>query len=167
MSRGLNKGMFLGYVGADPEGRVTQSGTSVATFSLATTREWRNEVGQKQEKTEWHRCVVWSGLADVVTKYVTKGMRLYVEGAVEYRQYQDKDGQTRHVTEINVKELIMLTSAKGAGSAAGPDSGAGPADDPTSFNYGANAGDDDGEFEGEAAPLPAAKKGGRKTAGRR
>lgn len=114
MSRSLNKITLIGNVGNDPEVRSTTGGSRVATFSLATSRTWKDASGQKQEKTEWHRCIVWntktSTLADIVEQYVKKGDKLYVEGRVEYRQWQDKDGQTRYSTEINVQQLIMLGS---------------------------------------------------------
>jgi single-strand DNA-binding protein len=117
VSRSLNKVMLIGNLGSDPEVRSTTGGNRVATFSLATTRSWSGNNGEKQEKTEWHRCVVWNargtGLADVVEKYVKKGDRLYVEGRIEYRQWQDKDGQTRYTTEINVREMVMLGSPRG------------------------------------------------------
>ena len=100
----------------------------MATFSLATSRTWNDQSGQRQEKTEWHRCVVWntkgSQLADIVEKYVHKGDKLYVEGRIEYRQWQDKDGQTRYSTEINVRELIMLSSRQGGGGYEGDEGGA-------------------------------------------
>lgn len=112
MSRSLNKATLIGNLGNDPEIRTTANGGKVATFSLATSRQWNTPGGEKQEKTEWHRCVVWnareSGLADVVEKYCKKGDRLYVEGRIEYRQWQDKENQTRYTTEINVRELMML-----------------------------------------------------------
>ena len=118
MSRSLNKAMLIGNVGNDPEVRSTQGGSRVATFSVATSRSWKDAAGAKQEKTEWHRCVVWnskhSSLADIVEKYVKKGDKLYIEGAIEYRQWQDKDGNTRYSTEINVRELTMLGSPAGA-----------------------------------------------------
>jgi single-strand DNA-binding protein len=115
----LNKVTLIGNLGNDPEVRSTTGGNRVATFSLATSRSWNDASGSKQEKTEWHRCVVWntksSQLADIVEKYVKKGDKLYVEGRIEYRQWQDKDGQTRYSTEINVRELIML-GGKGGGA---------------------------------------------------
>lgn len=118
MSRSLNKVTLIGNVGADPEVRSTTGGNRVATFSLATSRTWNDASGAKQEKTEWHRCVVWnskaSTLADIVERYVKKGDKLFVEGRIEYRQWQDKDGQTKYSTEINVRELIMLGSPKGS-----------------------------------------------------
>jgi single-strand DNA-binding protein len=121
VSRSLNKVTLIGNLGNDPEVRSTTGGNRVATFSLATSRSWNDQSGAKQEKTEWHRCVVWntkgSQLADIVEKYVKKGDKIYVEGRIEYRQWQDKENQTRYSTEINVRELIMLGGGKGGGGA--------------------------------------------------
>lgn len=117
MSRSLNKVTLIGNLGADPEVRSTSGGNRVATFSLATSRTWTGASGEKQEKTEWHRCVVWnsktSQLADIVERYLHKGDKVYVEGRIEYRQWQDKENQTRYSTEINVRELIMLSGRSG------------------------------------------------------
>lgn len=119
MSRSLNKAILIGNVGSDPEIRTVGNGGRVAQFSLATGRVWTDAAGAKQEKTEWHRCVVWntkfSTLADVVEKYVKKGERVYVEGEIEYRQWQDKEGQTRYTTEIKVRELMLLGGRAGGG----------------------------------------------------
>jgi single-strand DNA-binding protein len=119
VSRSLNKVMLIGNLGADPEVRSTNNGTRVATLSLATSRQWTTQAGEKQEKTEWHRCVVWntrsSGLADVVEKYLKKGDRVYVEGRIEYRTWQDREGQTRYTTEVNVRDLVMLSGRGDAG----------------------------------------------------
>ncbi|HUO51072.1 MAG TPA: single-stranded DNA-binding protein [Gemmatimonadaceae bacterium] len=119
MSRSLNKVTLIGNLGADPEVRSTTGGNRVANFSLATSRAWTGANGDKQEKTEWHKCIAWnsksSTLADIIERYVKKGDKVYVEGRIEYRQYQDKDGQTRYVTEINVRELIMLSGRQGGG----------------------------------------------------
>lgn len=113
MSKSLNRVTLIGNVGNDPEVRSTTGGTRVATISLATGRQWTDASGNKQEKTEWHRLIIWNGkndkgLADVVEKYVHKGDRLCIEGEIEYRQWQDKDGNTRYTTEIKVRDLIML-----------------------------------------------------------
>lgn len=119
MSRSLNKVTLIGNIGADPEIRTTPNGSKVAQFSLATSRQWNSASGEKQEKTEWHKCVAWNagskgtGLADIIEKYVKKGDKLYVEGRVEYRQYEDKDKQTRYVTEINVREILLLGGGRG------------------------------------------------------
>jgi single-strand DNA-binding protein len=119
--------MLIGNLGADPEVRSTNNGTRVATVSLATSRQWTTQGGEKQEKTEWHRCVVWNtrqtGLADVVEKYLKKGDRVYVEGRIEYRTWKDREGQTRYTTEVNVRDLVML-SGRGDGGGAG-ESGSG------------------------------------------
>jgi single-strand DNA-binding protein len=127
MSRSLNKVMLIGNLGSDPEVRATPGGNRVAQFSLATSRTWNDQSGVRQEKTEWHRCVVWntkaSQLADIVERYVKKGDKIYVEGRIEYRQWQDKDGQTRYSTEINVRELLLLGGRREGHE--GDDAGAG------------------------------------------
>lgn len=120
MSRSLNRAMLIGNLGADPEVRSTSNGGRVATLSLATSRRWKNQAGELQEKTEWHRVVAWnnrgSNLADVVERYCKKGDKVYVEGNIEYRSWQDREGQTRYTTEIIARELILL-------SGRGPDGG--------------------------------------------
>jgi len=121
VSRSVNKVTLIGNLGNDPEVRTTAGGSKVATFSLATGRQWTGASGEKQEKTEWHRCVAWNGkgsgmgLADIVEKYCRKGERVFVEGSIEYGQYKDKEGQTRYTTEIKVRELMLLGSGKGGG----------------------------------------------------
>ncbi|MDQ3696588.1 MAG: single-stranded DNA-binding protein, partial [Gemmatimonadota bacterium] len=121
MSRSLNKVTLIGNLGADPEVRSTAGGGRVANFSIATGRVWTGTNGEKQEKTEWHKCVVWntktSQLADIVERYLKKGDKAYVEGRIEYRQWQDKEGQTRYMTEINVRELLMLSGRSGGDAA--------------------------------------------------
>jgi single-strand DNA-binding protein len=94
----------------------------VATLSLATSRQWTSASGERQEKTEWHRVVLWnnnkgSGLADVAEKYMKKGDKLYVEGQIEYRTWEDRDGNTRYATEIRAREVIMLSPRAGGGDA--------------------------------------------------
>jgi single-strand DNA-binding protein len=109
-------------MGADPEVRSTANGSRVANLSLATSRQWNNQAGEKQEKTEWHRIVVWnsriSKLADFAEKYLKKGDRVYVEGRIEYRTWEDREGNTRYSTEINARELIPLSSKGGGGGGA-------------------------------------------------
>lgn len=125
----LNKVMLIGNVGKAPEIRTTKTGGKVAQLSLATTRKWTDSSGQKQEKTEWHRLVVWnrgkSGLADVVERYVNKGDKLYAEGSIETRSYE-KDGDTKYVTEINVSDIVLLGGGK---RDAAPDRNDAPADE--------------------------------------
>jgi single-strand DNA-binding protein len=113
VSRSLNKAILIGNLGADPEVRSTSNGSRVATLSVATSRQWKNQAGEKQEKTEWHRVILWnnkgSNLADIAERYCKKGDKVYVEGSIEYRSWQDREGQTRYTTEITARELIMLS----------------------------------------------------------
>lgn len=158
MSRSLNKVTLIGNLGADPEVRSTSGGNRVATFSLATSRAWTGTAGDKQEKTEWHRCVVWnnksSQLADIVERYLRKGDKVYVEGRIEYRQWQDKENQTRYTTEINVRELIMLSGRAGGGQdmdggvAAGARSGGARNSRASSGSAGGGGGNDFDDFQG-------------------
>jgi single-strand DNA-binding protein len=126
MSRSLNKVLLIGNLGKDPEIRSTTGGQRVAEFSVATSRTWNDASGSKQEKTEWHRCVVWSrgaqggGLVDVVERYLKKGDKVYIEGAIEYRQWQDKEGQTRYATDIKVTDLVMLGGGRGGDEGGAP-----------------------------------------------
>jgi single-strand DNA-binding protein len=119
VSRSLNKAILIGNLGADPEVRSTSNGSRVATLSVATSRQWKNQAGEKQEKTEWHRVVLWnnkgSNLADIAERYCKKGDKVYVEGSIEYRSWQDREGQTRYTTEITARELILL-SGRGDGA---------------------------------------------------
>ena len=111
----LNKVILLGNVGKEPDVRTTNGGSKVAQVSLATSRQWTDSAGTKQDKTEWHKLVVWnrgkSTLADVVERYVKKGDKLCVEGSIEYREYE-KDGQKRYTTEINVSAITLLGGGK-------------------------------------------------------
>jgi single-strand DNA-binding protein len=112
MSRSLNRVVLLGNLGADPEIRTTANGGKVATLSLATSRQWTKD-GEKQEKTEWHRVVLWDNakgakLASLAESYLTKGSKLYVEGQIEYRSWE-KDGVTKYTTEIVGREVILLS----------------------------------------------------------
>lgn len=160
MSRSLNKAMLIGNVGQDPEVRATQNGGRVASFSLATSRTWNGPNGDRQEKTEWHRCVVWNGgkgqgmgLADVVEKYVKKGDKLYIEGTIEYRQWQDKENQTRYTTEIRVRELVMLSGKSGGGDFDGESSQPSRSSRPAAAQRGAGAAGASSEFEDFPAAL--------------
>ena len=119
MSRSLNKVQLIGNLGADPEIRSTANGTKVATLSIATSRQWTGQSGERQEKTEWHRVVLWnnnrgSGLADVAERFLKKGAPVYVEGRIEYRTWEDREGKTRYTTEIVGRELIMLSGRSDA-----------------------------------------------------
>jgi single-strand DNA-binding protein len=163
VSRSLNRVTLIGNVGADPEIRTTPGGGRVAQFSLATTRQWTGQSGDKQEKTEWHRIVAWDSargakLANVIEQYVKKGDKLYVEGSIEYRQWQDKENQTRYSTEIKAFEVILLGGRGGSGGGGGE--GAGPpraASTPRAKSAPPAAGGDFEEFgdaEGDDDDLP-------------
>lgn len=123
VAKSLNKVQLIGNLGADPEVRSIPSGARVANFSLATSRQWTDQAGAKQEKTEWHRIIAWNskggrgqGLADIVEKYLKKGDKVYVEGSIEYRSYEDKkDGATKYITEIKAFEIILLGGKGGEG----------------------------------------------------
>ena len=127
MSRSLNKVMLIGNLGADPEVRSTNNGSRVATLSLATSRQWTAQGGEKQEKTEWHRVVLWNNkggqLADLAEKCMKKGDRIYVEGRIEYRTWEDREKQTRYVTEIIGREVVLLSSRGGGGGGGGAGGG--------------------------------------------
>lgn len=110
MSRGLNKVMLIGNLGADPEIRTTSDGTMVATLSLATNFTFKNAKGDKITQTEWHRVTAWRGLAEISQKFLNKGSKLYVEGRISYGSYE-KDGITRYTSEIVADEITMLDSA--------------------------------------------------------
>jgi single-strand DNA-binding protein len=106
----VNKAILVGRLGADPEVRNTPSGSSVAQFNIATSESWVDKTGQKQEKTEWHRIVVWGKLASVCGQYLKKGRLVYVEGKLQTRQWQDKENQTRYTTEVVANTVQFLGS---------------------------------------------------------
>jgi single-strand DNA-binding protein len=103
----VNKVQLLGNIGKDPEVRETKAG-NIANMVMATSERYTDKSGQKQEKTEWHNLVVFGKLADIVAKYVKKGDKLYVEGSITTRKWEDKEGNTRYNTEIKVRDLTML-----------------------------------------------------------
>lgn len=109
MAKSVNKAILIGNVGKDPEVRYTPNNTPVATFSLATTESWKDQSGKQSERTDWHNLVVWGKLAEICRDYVKKGQRIYVEGRIQSRSYDDKDNIKRYITEINVSDLVMLT----------------------------------------------------------
>ncbi|MBA3008437.1 MAG: single-stranded DNA-binding protein [Proteobacteria bacterium] len=116
----LNKVMLIGHLGKDPEIRATQSGTSVVTFTMATTERWKDKDGQMQEITEWHRVVAWRKLAEICGNYLHKGSKVYIEGKLQTRKWQDQNGNDKYTTEIVANEMKMLDSK---GSAEGGYSG--------------------------------------------
>ena len=135
MSRGINKVILIGNLGQDPEVRYTQSGDAVVTISLATSESWKDKnTGEAQERTEWHRVVFFGKVAEVVEKYLTKGSKVYVEGQLRTRKWQDKDGQDRYTTEVVVSlggTLQMLDSRPEGGASTNQGQGNGrPAQTP-------------------------------------
>lgn len=108
MARSVNLAILLGNLGADPVIRATASGARVAEISLATERTWNDRNGQRNSKTEWHRVIAWGPLADILERYARKGTQLHVQGSIEYRSYEDRDGQTKWTTEIRAQEISLL-----------------------------------------------------------
>lgn len=111
----INKAILIGNLGADPEVRYTQAGAAIANFTMATVETWTKD-GNKEEKTEWHRIVAFARLGEICGEYLTKGSRVYIEGRIQTRQWEDKDGQKRYTTEIVAKEMKMLTPRGGSSS---------------------------------------------------
>ena len=116
MARGVNKVTLIGNLGADPEIRYTANGSAVANVRLATAESWRDrESGEQQERTEWHRVVFFSRLAEIVGEYLKKGSQVYIEGRLQTRKWQDRDGNDRYTTEIVANEMQMLGGRGGGG----------------------------------------------------
>ena len=120
MPRGVNKVILIGNLGADPETRYTASGSAVTNIRLATTDSWRDrQSGERQERTEWHRVVFFSRLAEIAAEYLRKGSQCYIEGQIRTNKWQGQDGQDRYTTEIIANEMQMLGSRGGGGGGAG------------------------------------------------
>ncbi|MBF0347835.1 MAG: single-stranded DNA-binding protein [Magnetococcales bacterium] len=141
MSRSLNKVQLIGNLGADPEVRATQDGKSVATLRIATSESWNDSQGQKQERTEWHRVVIFGRLAEVVQQYLRKGSQIYIEGKLQTRKWTDKQGVERYTTEIVSgypgSQMLMLGGGRSGG---GSYSGGGGSPSYDSGDYGPPAG---------------------------
>ena len=112
--RGVNKVILVGNLGKDPELRYTNSGVAVASFSLATSDSSKDAEGNVQDRTQWHNLVAWRKLAEICAEYLKKGSKVYVEGKLQYRTYDDKNGVKRYVTEIWMDNMVMLDSRGGA-----------------------------------------------------
>ena len=128
----VNKVILLGNLGADPEVRYTNTGTAVANFRIATNERWNDKNGATQERTEWHNIVAWGKLAEICGKYLKKGRSVYVEGRLQTRSWDDKDGQKRYSTEIISDRIELLGRREGGGSGGG----------------GRDRDDDDGGYQG-------------------
>ena len=122
MARGINKVILVGNLGADPETRYTANGSAVCNLRIATSETWRDkQTGDMQERTEWHRVVLFNRLGEIAGEYLRKGRQVYIEGKLQTRKWQDQNGQDRYTTEIVANEMQML----GGGGQGGPASGSG------------------------------------------
>ena len=108
----VNKVILIGNLGRDPDFRATSSGQAVANFSIATTEKWNDKDGQRQERTDWHNIVLWGRLAEIANQYLKKGSSIYVEGRLQTRSWEDKDGNKRYIAEVVGSALQMLDSHK-------------------------------------------------------
>ncbi|MBF0368678.1 MAG: single-stranded DNA-binding protein [Magnetococcales bacterium] len=130
MSRSLNRVQLIGNLGSDPEIRFTQDGRPIANLSLATSDSWNDKQGQRQERTEWHRVVVFGKLAEIIQQYLRKGSKIYIEGKLQTRKWTDQQGQDRYTTEVVLNpydgQMIMLGGrSEGGGQGAGYGGGGG------------------------------------------
>jgi single-strand DNA-binding protein len=116
MAGGVNKVILVGNLGADPDMRYTPSGAGVCELRIATSDSWTDKNGQRQERTEWHRVIVWGKRAEVCAKYLAKGRQVYVEGRIQTRNYDDKDGNKRYITEVIANDVQFLGGKDGGGA---------------------------------------------------
>jgi single-strand DNA-binding protein len=126
----LNKVMLIATLGKDPELRYTTSGTAVASFSAATNEKFKNRSGEWEERTEWHNIILWGRLAEIAGEYLTKGKPVYLEGRLQTRKWQDREGKDRFTTEIVAERMQMLGARNGSGNSGGGNGGAGKNMDP-------------------------------------
>jgi single-strand DNA-binding protein len=144
MAGSVNKAILIGHLGADPEMRYTSSGTGVCELRLATNENWTDKNGQKQERTEWHRVIVWGKQGENCSKFLSKGRQVYVEGRLQTRSWEDKEGNKRYTTEVIANDVRFL-SGGGSGGGGGGGGGGGRGDQgPPPGNFG--GGDDDIPF---------------------
>ena len=141
MAAGVNKVILIGNLGRDPELRYTQSGQAVANFTLATTETWNKREGGREERTEWHRIVAWGRTAELCAQYLSKGRTVYVEGRLQTREWENREGQKQRTTEIVALNVQFLGGPRGGGSSAGQSDGAGSGDG--SDSGGPESGSDD------------------------
>ena len=119
MARGVNKVILVGTLGADPDTRYTPSNAAVTNLSIATNESWKDkQSGEQKEKTEWHRVVMFNRLAEIATEYLRKGSQVYIEGKIQTRKWEDKEGKDRWTTEIVANEMQMLGSRSSGGNSA-------------------------------------------------
>ena len=126
MARGVNKVILVGNLGADPETRAMPSGATVSNIRIATSESWKDKTsGEQQERTEWHRVVLFGRLGEIASEYLKKGSQVYIEGSLRTRKWQDKQGQDRYSTEIVASEMQMLGGRGGGGGQGGMGGGTG------------------------------------------
>jgi len=124
MARGINKVILVGHLGADPESRAMPSGRNVTNLRLATSESWKDkQSGEQKERTEWHAIVLYDRLGEVASEYLRKGSQVYIEGRIQTRKWQDKEGKDRYTTEIIANDMQMLGGRGGAGSGGGSHAG--------------------------------------------
>jgi single-strand DNA-binding protein len=121
MAKDLNKVMLTGHLGADPEMRYTPQGSAVTTFRVAAGRTWKSSDGTQHDDTEWFRVVAWDKLGEICNQYLTKGTRVYVEGRLQTRKWQDQNGLDRYSTEVIANDMIILSSKQDRPAAAAPE----------------------------------------------
>ena len=158
MASGVNKVILVGRLGDDPETRYTQGGSAVTQFSIATSESWRDrQTGEQQDRTEWHRVVCFARLAEIAGEYLRKGSKVYIEGRIQTRKWQDKDGHDRYTTEIVANEMQMLDSRAGGGAGGGFPEDRGAADRGSGDDryQPAPGGDSGAGGGGSRAPAPA------------
>ena len=135
---GVNKAILIGNLGRDPELRYTQNGQAVVNFTLATSERWTDKTGEKQERTEWHRIVAWGKTGELCAEYLSKGRNVYIEGRIQTREWEDKEGAKRWTTEINAQTVQFLGAPRGGegmpgDTAASPPQPSSPPDDDIPF----------------------------------
>ena len=133
MAKSLNKVQLIGNLTRDPELKYTPSGAAVCTFSVATNRQWTTDQGEKKDEADFHRCVAWNKLAEICGQLLKKGRKVYVEGRLQTRSWQDASGVTKYMTEIVISDMILLDS-KGSGSNPETSSGQDDFDVPADFD---------------------------------
>ncbi len=150
MARGINKVILIGNLGRDPEVRYTAGGSAVANLRIATTESWRDkQSGEKKEATEWHSVVLFGKTAEIAGEYLKKGRTVYIEGRLQTRKYQDKDGQERYSTEVVASDMQMLGGGEGRGEGGGFGGGRQAAAEEPAWGGGAPAGRQQGQAGGK------------------
>lgn len=143
MADGVNKVILIGNLGADPDHRTTSNGKDVTNIRLATSESWKDDSGNKQTATEWHRVVFWGRQAVVVKEYLTKGSQVYIEGKLKTRKYTDKDGVEKYATDVVASKMTMLGSrGQGQGNQGGNNNGGGRQSGPPQGTFNNDANDD-------------------------